>query len=142
MNTAAPQASLFDVRIDVSRRCGSPLRRRQDLSTIYGEWRMSEKHKGFAMIPNLVDDMGLSASARSLYMHIKRVCGDNKWTCKQSHKTMAEICGLSKATISRAKKKLVEHGLITVREVKSGRGWRGHEIAIVDVWDENDALYT
>jgi DNA-binding MarR family transcriptional regulator len=65
----------------------------------------------FTMVPNIVDDMMLSPHAFRLYIHFRRVAGENR-LCYQSVKTLAMICKMSTGMVSQAKKELVEAGLI------------------------------
>lgn len=95
----------------------------------------------FALMPNIVDEMGLSVYAYRLYGHLKRVTGEYG-TCNQSTRTMAQTCAMSTASISRAKQELIAAGLIRVREMKGQHGGHDyHEITIVDVWAKNYEYY-
>ncbi len=93
------------------------------------------KRDNFTIIPNLIDDLGLSPYAVRLYFHLKRVAGE-KGECWQSGDTMAKICAMSTGTISKAKKELVKLALIRV-EVKSTEKNIYHQITIIDVWERN-----
>ena len=96
----------------------------------------SNDRKYFTMIPNMLDDMGLSMPAIRVYLHLKRVAGESG-ECWQSTNTIAKRCGIGMATVSKAKKELLENGLIEITKMKSSRGKNSHTISIVDVWSEN-----
>lgn len=90
-------------------------------------------------IPVLIDDMGLSVYARSLYIHLKRRAGE-KGSCYESARALAQACGMSAGQVSKAKDELESRGLI-VRGVKMVRGGVGDDISIVDVWPETFKRY-
>lgn len=93
-------------------------------------------------LPNLIDDYGLSVYAFRLYVHMKRVCGENG-ACWQSTKTLAEHCKMSAGMVSNAKTELSEKGLINIENVKDDKGgYDFHRITIVDIWAENFKHYT
>ena len=91
----------------------------------------------FFMVPNKLDDLDLDPYEMRLYIHLKRVTGENG-ECWQSVRTMAAKCKMGKDTICRAKKSLQDKGLILVE-----KGDRHEEesdsITIVNIWD--DTLY-
>ena len=100
------------------------------------------QHSFYSQIPNMIDDAGLSPSAFRLYIHLKRVTGDNSGVCYQSSEYMAESCDCSKPTILTAKKELLDAGLIQVEEVRPTNGGHAyHLITIVDIWKINEFLY-
>lgn len=71
----------------------------------------------FTIIPNFVDDLGLDAYARSLYMHLARVIGAGEGgACWQSTTTLADYTGMSRGRVSRAKRTLVVHHLIRIEK--------------------------
>lgn len=93
--------------------------------------------KYFTIIPNIVDDLNLSAAAFRLYVHLKRVAGESG-KCWQSTTTLAEHCGLSRHTVIRAKKELEAANLIEIAAKKRPDGGMPyHEIKIVDIWRHN-----
>lgn len=97
----------------------------------------SNDRKYFSIIPNLVDDDGLSPFAFRLYCHIKRVAGENG-QCWQSARTLAENCEMSVFAVSQAKRELVEHGLIEIESLKSKHGGHDyHQVTIKDIWQKN-----
>lgn len=89
----------------------------------------------FTMVPNIVDDMMLSPHAFRLYIHFRRVAGENR-LCYQSVKTLAMICKMSTGMVSQAKKELVEAKLIR-STVKVGPNGNYCEVAIIDIWQRN-----
>ena len=91
-------------------------------------------------IPNIVDDMGLSVYAFRLYVHLKRVAGDSG-RCFQGRRKMAEVCGMSPAMVTNAKRELVERGLIQIAEAGRAETNTADTIVIVDVWRENFAAF-
>lgn len=98
----------------------------------------STERRYFIIVPNVVDDMGLSANALRLYLHLKRVAGENGY-CWQSTQTLAEHCRMARNTVVRAKRELVEAGLIEITSRKrAGGGLDYHEIKIVDIWRFNN----
>lgn len=97
------------------------------------------QHNYFTQIPNIIDDWGLSTSSIRLYMHIKRVAGDNG-VCTESQSTLAKICRMTGRTIVKAKKELFEKGLIKIDpEIRGGHP--AHVIHIVNIWDKNEKQY-
>lgn len=99
----------------------------------------AQRRTHFTQIPNMIDDLGLDPYAHRLYVHLKRVAGDEgaSW---QSTKTLAQHCCMSAGSVSKAKKVLVSHGLITV-EKKTYNGTKYDHIEIVDIWAKNAAKY-
>jgi hypothetical protein len=99
-----------------------------------------EKRSAFTIIPNIVDDMDLSAIAFRLYVHFKRVAGDNG-DCFQSSETLANLCHMSMGAVSKAKRELERAGLIRI-EIKSTERNIYHNITIVDLWKMNAEKYS
>ena len=102
----------------------------------------SGDRKYFTQIPNCIDDMNLSSFAFRLYVHLKRVAGEDG-ACWQSQVTLSEKCHMSTAAISRAKRELEEEGLITIvltRGVHGGKDF--HTITINDIWLRNITAYS
>ena len=99
-----------------------------------------DPRKYFIMIPNMIDDSSLSAIAFRLYVHLKRVAGE-EGKCWQSVRTMAEACNMSPMSVSRARKELEQDGYIRCNSVPSQRGKTTYEIEVVDVWVENGLKY-
>jgi hypothetical protein len=96
--------------------------------------------KYFTLLPNLIDDLGLSVYAFRLYVHLKRVAGDGgkSW---QSARTLAKHCKMSVGKVSQAKGELLERELIKITK-EPGRPGRDFDvIEIVDIWPENMAYY-
>jgi len=91
----------------------------------------------FAMIPNLVDDMGLSPHAYRLYGHFKRVTGETG-KCWQGTAKLAKTCNMSAGTVTNAKKELQEAGLIRIVVIAGEHGeYDRHEIKLVNIWKKN-----
>ncbi len=112
----------------------------------------SDLRKYRTEIPNIVDDLPLSAYARSLYMHLKRVCGAGGGKCWKGERALAAGSGMSKGSVRKAKAELEEarpelHGKSLI-QIEPGNpvGKTGFEqsdkIIIVDVWPENFASFT
>ena len=100
-----------------------------------------DDHKYFCQIPNMVDDIGLSVYAFRLYVHLKRVAGE-EGECWQSTKTLADNCRMSIGAVVNAKKELIEQRLIDVESMeKAGGGRPYHLIRIADIWPKNMARY-
>lgn len=98
----------------------------------------------FAMIPNMVDDMGLSPYAYRLYGHLKRVTGEGG-ACWQNTQELAKVCGMSTGMISKAKKELMGTTpplivVVLTSHPKEGK-FDYHEITILNIWDENKRRY-
>lgn len=87
-------------------------------------------------LPNLVDDFGLDVYAFRLYVHIKRVAGAIGGQCTQGTSTLAKSCRMSAGRISKAKKDLLDAGLVTITETPCNGGMLD-AISIVDIWAKN-----
>jgi len=98
-------------------------------------------HNHFMMIPNLIDDMGLSPHAFRLYCHLKRVAGE-EGKCWQGTAGLAKACGMSAGAISNAKKELMTTTppLINIW-LEGGHGGYHHVICIADIWKHNYEHY-
>lgn len=94
----------------------------------------------FFMIPNIIDDYGLSVFAFRLYCRLKRVAGESGM-CNQTTRTIADACKMAVGSVVNAKKELVEAGLISI-EVVPGRNGNEHHITINDIWHENMRSYS
>ena len=105
------------------------------------ETRGETGHSHFTQVPHLVDDMELSLAAFRLYVHLKRVTGDNEGgLCWEGQDRLADICRMNTKTVVRAKKELAAAGLIKIEtDIKGGRP--RHIIKVIDVWDKNQANY-
>jgi hypothetical protein len=96
----------------------------------------------FTIIPNVIDDMKLSPFAKALYLHLKRVAGDNG-KCWQSQRTLSNACCMSTFAVVKAKKELAAAGLIEIEVHKGEHGGKDyHVIAITDIWSENMQSFT
>ena len=96
--------------------------------------------KFYAMVPNMVDEMGLSPYAFRLYVHFRRVIGEGDGACWQSTRTLAEICNMSTGSVSKAKRDLLDAGLIHI-EKRSGDTGEYDHVTVVDVWAQNLAYF-
>lgn len=111
------------------------------LSQNQGDNQNSE-YRYFVVLPNIIDDLPLSLAAFRLYVHIRRVAGDNG-VCWQSLTTLAQHCGLSRPTVVRAKKELERLGLVKIVPKKRERGGHDlHLITVVNIWEINHAHYS
>ena len=72
-----------------------------------------QRRDNFAMIPNIIDDMALSAPAVRPYLHIKKVTGDDG-VCYQRQRQIAAHRRMAYNTVARAKIELIQAGLIKV----------------------------
>jgi len=98
---------------------------------------IDESKSYFFMIPNLIDEMGLSVYAFRLYCHFKRVTGESG-ECWQSTATISEACQMSTGSVSNAKAELAEAGLIRVEKRIAKGGARDSDlITITDIWEKN-----
>lgn len=87
-------------------------------------------------IPNIVDDMGLNPYERALYVHYKRVCGENQGAyCFEATKTTAQKTKMSAGQVSTSRQVLVERGLIIVQE------GRPIVVTVVNIWEMNTGFY-
>lgn len=94
-----------------------------------------ESHRShFAMIPNVVDDLELSAKAYRLYGHLKRLTGE-RGKANEGQDAMAAKCKMAKNTIVAAKRELVKKKLIRIKESKDQT--TPDEIIILDIWSRN-----
>jgi hypothetical protein len=104
--------------------------------TDYGDPR-----RYFTQIPNMIDDMNLSPYAFRLYVHLKRVAGDNG-QCWQSTKTLADACNMSAGTVTKAKEELKENKLIRIAHIEHEQPGRAyHMITVEDIWLDNSLKY-
>lgn len=102
------------------------------------------ERKYYSMIPNMITDIGLSPYAGWLYVRIKRRTGEVRGgLCYESTRNLAQGCHMSPAQVSRAKKELVEKGLITIKKEPGKHGEFSHDsIAVVEKWKENIEKYS
>jgi len=92
-------------------------------------------HENRIEIPNSVDDLGLPANPLRIYIHIKRVAGDNG-KCWKSQDSIASQCKLSTKTVIDAKRKLEKYGLISI-DKQSWNGRKRDVISVVDIWGKD-----
>jgi len=101
----------------------------------------------YTAIPNIIDDMGLSAHAVRLYVHLKRRVkqlrsGETEGAAYDSTRALASACRMSAGTVSKSKKELKEAGLIKIKRVERGHGEFPYDhITIVNVWEANKIFY-
>jgi hypothetical protein len=93
----------------------------------------------FTMMPNCIWSMAsLSNSAARLYMVYKGVCGDGGGVCWASDATISQIVGaLSPNTIIKARKELVDLGLVKVKRIARSGGGHRLRVTIIDIWSHN-----
>lgn len=89
----------------------------------------------YSMIPNIIDDLDLSPYDVRLYMHIKRVAGENG-TCFQSLKTMSDACRMSRPMVCKSKERLENMGLIAIKK-GDPLNHICDTLLIIDIWDKN-----
>lgn len=104
------------------------------MSDTYIEFQETPRDN-FTMIPNIVDDMGLSPYAYRLYGHIRRVAGENG-ACWEGARTLAKACNMSVGMVSKVKKELIEARLIHIEKRNYNAGVYDH-ITILNVWQRN-----
>lgn len=95
----------------------------------------------FTLVPHLIDDADLTPQEYRLYLHIKRVAGENN-TCWQSENTLATACHISEPTIRKAKRQLQDKGFIRVEPQVDETNHVRHIITIVNIWEQNHAVYS
>ncbi len=106
------------------------------------------RHYGFAIVPRIVirgeKYKGMSLIERGLYQGIKDICGDDG-ECFYTYRNLAKELNTSISTLSRYIPVLANKWkLITAEKKCRGNNTNNHEIfhiRIVNVWEENDALY-
>jgi len=102
----------------------------------------SDPRRYYTQIPNIVDDSGLSVHAFRLYVHLKRVAGDDG-SCWQSVTTLANACKMSRGIVGKARDELEIANLIKTERVDNPHGGRDFiTIVITDIWKMNMDLYT
>jgi hypothetical protein len=96
----------------------------------------------FTMIPNMVDDSDLSPHAVRLYLHIRRVAGEDG-LCWQRTTRMAKACHMDARTVRKAEKELKAAGLIRIDQQRVQRleNHKVNVISVVDIWGDNESRY-
>jgi len=89
----------------------------------------------FTMLPNVVFEMGLDPLAFRLYAHIVYIGAQ----CWASTRHLAAACKMSVGAVVKAKRVLVEQGLITVALLKDDKQQVYHDIRPNDIWELNRA---
>lgn len=101
-----------------------------------------DARKYFTQLPNIVDDMNLSVYAFRLYVHLRRVAGD-EGQCWQSAETLSKSCNMSAGMIGKAREELSSNGLINIERKKNPNGGREFfVITIADLWQINSKKYS
>ncbi len=106
-----------------------------------------DNFSNYTTIPNIIDDMGLSAHAVRLYVHLKRRVkqlrnGETEGAAYDSTKALAAACRISAGTVSKAKRELKDAGLVKIEKVNRGHGeFSYHHITIVNIWGANKIFY-
>ena len=93
----------------------------------------------FSMIPHLVDDARLSPQAKTLYIHLKRVAGEDG-LCWKTQDQLAKHCRFSPKTVVKAKRELIEAKVIEVK-LEAFEGHPRHIIHLLNIWTENERKY-
>lgn len=91
------------------------------------------------MLPYIIDDLDLSLSAFRLYVHLKRVAGENG-VCYQKQGLLEKNCHMTGKSIVKAKRELEAFNLITIDRIKDKHKVM-HRITINDIWNENTKKY-
>lgn len=91
--------------------------------------------KYFTMLPNVIDDLDLSVIAFRLYVHYRRVAGENG-SAKIGVRALAKKFKVGNAKIIEAKTELEKHGLITVKSFPKSEN-KPDEIRLVNIWRRN-----
>lgn len=99
----------------------------------------------FTIIPNFIINHS-TAIAQSLYVHLKRLAGENQeGTAYPSQKYLAERLGVTRPTIRKELKYLIEHGWIEEidpKDIMTDNGLRKvRQFKIVDLWKLNAEHY-
>lgn len=100
-------------------------------------------HRFFTMLPNIVDDLPISAFAFRLYAHLRRVAGA-RGVCWQSSRTLAAKTGMALGMVTKSKRELAKPfpqlgglPLITITPQPDGR----HLIRLTDIWQQNISAF-
>jgi hypothetical protein len=110
----------------------------------------SSERSFFTILPNIVLKLGLSPYALTLYIHFKKVTGEEeRGVCFKNSATLVSESGLSAGSISKAKRELERpraeldgKALITIEERKKrGGGKPQHHIRLTDIWAVNIAAF-
>lgn len=101
----------------------------------------TNERRYYTIIPNMIDDMGLSPFAYRLYGHYKRVAGE-VGSCWQSVDTLAETCKMSRGMVSKCRQELEAAGLINVTRTDNPHGGRDYiTVTVKDIWALNVVRY-
>lgn len=94
--------------------------------------------KYFTIVPNYILD-NLNIYECAVYVLIKRIAGDTG-SCWVSAKKMAEKIGINNRTVLKARKSLLEKGLVKLVG-KRGKTHLGDEFKVIDIWQKNMSFY-
>lgn len=112
-----------------------------DGSEIIDEITEEAPHDYFAMLPKVVEYLGLSPYAYRLYCHFKQITGE-RGKCTRSTLTLAEECLMSAGSVSNAKRELTSTTPPLIRITNIAQpGGIGHRITITDIWGVNHAFF-
>ena len=100
--------------------------------------------KYFAQITNIIDSLDISPYAARLYMHFKRVAGEDGY-CSESLRTMEEKLKISHRKIVSARRELEQprdelggKSLISCETQPNRPGVKGYTMIVIqDIWLEN-----
>jgi hypothetical protein len=98
------------------------------------------EHKYYTRVPNMLDDDGrLTPTEFRLYVHLKRVAGE-EGRCFQTTRTLAQKTNMSLGSVVRAKRNLTKYGYIRLEKQVRNSTVRD-VIIIADIWQENVSAY-
>jgi len=102
------------------------------------------RHHGFAQVPRLITRgtyKTLSLIEKGLYTCLKDICGD-AGECFYTLRSLAKEINTSISTLSRYIPRLVKAGLIIAqKKIQAKNKHEVYHIAVVNIWQENDATY-
>jgi len=94
---------------------------------------IDESRSNFFMIPNKIEELGLSVYAFRLYAHYKRVTGESG-DCWQSSTTLAKSCNMSVGSVVNSRRELEANKLIIVERVTNNNGSDYYNIKVRNIW--------
>ena len=87
-------------------------------------------------VPNIIDDLGLDPFERALYVHYRRVCGENpQGYSNETTETIRQKLKMSAGQVSEARKSLAMRGLIRMENT------RPVVVTVIDIWNLNQIYY-
>lgn len=106
-------------------------------------------HYWHTQIPNCLDDAELDPHEFRVYLHIKRICGEDGGKCFQSHKNMADHCKMSERKLQMCLKNLckvnekLQMPLLRKQERKKKDGSPDTSLyTVINIWNVNTKLYS